>query len=112
MAMCAITVIVWPTQDDADTWGDLCDPAPANEFVVGSTDPDGDGYADDHDNCPCSFNPAQEDSDGDGYGDSCDACDFHLVELPNLRDGSCRRGDARCQHQHGPTARLNLHSEN
>ena len=54
----------------------------ATPFVVGTTDPDGDTHADDHDNCPCSFNPLQEDYDGDGYGDNCDVCDFHLVELP------------------------------
>jgi hypothetical protein len=45
------------------------------------TDGDGDGIADDVDNCPCIFNPirpldegAQADFDGDGTGDACDPC--------------------------------------
>ncbi|GGD40832.1 invasin domain 3-containing protein [Muriicola marianensis] len=35
-------------------------------------DSDGDGIPDSDDNCPDSFNPAQEDLDGDGLGDGCD----------------------------------------
>jgi len=35
-------------------------------------DLDGDGYANDADNCPDVFNPDQVDSDGDGIGDACD----------------------------------------
>jgi len=38
------------------------------------TDGDGDGVADDVDNCPLIINPGQEDSDGDGVGDACDTC--------------------------------------
>ena len=35
-------------------------------------DKDGDGVANDDDNCPKKANPQQEDSDGDGTGDVCD----------------------------------------
>jgi hypothetical protein len=37
-------------------------------------DTDGDGIADDQDNCPTLANPGQKDSDGDGIGDRCDNC--------------------------------------
>src|SRR3954469_19675175 len=37
-------------------------------------DADGDGRADDYDNCPWAPNRDQVDSDGDGVGDSCDNC--------------------------------------
>ncbi|MGB4259854.1 MAG: thrombospondin type 3 repeat-containing protein [Phycisphaerae bacterium] len=37
-------------------------------------DKDGDGTADDFDNCPNVANPDQADSDGDGVGDACDNC--------------------------------------
>jgi predicted extracellular nuclease len=37
-------------------------------------DSDGDGIADDVDNCPYTYNPGQEDGDGDGIGDACDSC--------------------------------------
>ncbi len=46
-------------------------------------DYDGDGIADDKDNCPYTVNPAQGDSDGngtpepDGVGDRCDNCPNH-----------------------------------
>ncbi|MFB6350871.1 MAG: hypothetical protein ABEN55_04770, partial [Bradymonadaceae bacterium] len=35
-------------------------------------DGDGDGTADDEDNCPLTVNKAQADTDGDGLGDACD----------------------------------------
>ena len=41
-------------------------------FTIVSGDADGDGIADDVDNCPAVFNPLQEDIDGDGIGDSCE----------------------------------------
>ncbi|MDF1545430.1 MAG: thrombospondin type 3 repeat-containing protein [bacterium] len=41
---------------------------------AGGADLDGDGFADDCDNCPTVFNPDQLDSDGDGAGDLCDNC--------------------------------------
>ena len=39
----------------------------------GTADSDGDGVADDVDNCRAMANPAQLDMDGDGYGQACDA---------------------------------------
>ena len=40
----------------------------------GGDDSDGDGIADEFDNCPSVYNPDQEDTDSDGTGDSCDVC--------------------------------------
>ena len=40
----------------------------------GIPDQDGDGVADDQDNCPGMANPTQIDTDGDGQGDLCDSC--------------------------------------
>jgi len=37
-------------------------------------DSDQDGWSDDLDNCPDSYNPDQVDNDEDGFGDVCDAC--------------------------------------
>jgi large repetitive protein len=60
-----------------------CTPFRPNEFtgVPGSNDLDGDGVADDRDNCPNVFNPPrpldmgmQADADSDGAGDACDLC--------------------------------------
>ncbi len=41
---------------------------------VKSPDSDGDGIADEDDNCPDIANTGQSDSDGDTVGDSCDIC--------------------------------------
>ncbi len=41
---------------------------------AGVVDADGDGIADDLDNCPDDANSGQEDGDGDGVGDACDVC--------------------------------------
>ncbi len=55
-------------QANTDYWtdlsGDACD-----------TDTDGDDIANIDDNCPMTYNPAQDDSDGDGVGDICDGKD-------------------------------------
>jgi hypothetical protein len=44
--------------------------SPVHAFDV--SDVDGDGYADDVDNCPTVSNPGQENNDGDIEGDACD----------------------------------------
>lgn len=52
-------------------------------------DGDGDGIADDEDNCPHNFNPDQGDLDNDGFGDECDPC----PEDPNKTEpGICGCG--------------------
>jgi hypothetical protein len=43
-----------------------------SEFSRAFQDADGDGFADEADNCPTTFNPAQIDNDFDGRGDDCD----------------------------------------
>jgi Thrombospondin type 3 repeat len=45
-----------------------------DNLVLEPVDEDGDGIADDEDNCPDTPNPDQADVDGDGAGDACDAC--------------------------------------
>jgi len=44
------------------------------EFCYSTTDGDGDGVPDAHDNCPNRPNTGQENSDGDMFGDTCDIC--------------------------------------
>ena len=44
-------------------------------LVATSNDSDGDGIADDQDNCPAVANPDQLDTDEDGLGDACDPDD-------------------------------------
>jgi len=46
---------------DGNGTGDICDP-----------DLDGDGAANDTDNCPTTANSSQADFDGDSLGDACD----------------------------------------
>jgi hypothetical protein len=47
---------------------------PAQTFVA--PDSDGDGIADNADNCPALPNPLQQDADDDGVGDVCDNCPY------------------------------------
>ena len=66
---------------------------PCAEWPSPIFDLDGDGIADDEDNCPGVANPDQADADGDGTGDACepecDADDDCGEELLCV-DGQCR----------------------
>ena len=44
-------------------------------------DVDGDGIANEADNCPTDFNPDQKDVDGDGIGDVCDSFNGPRADL-------------------------------
>ena len=57
------------------------------DAASGNGDRDGDGLADDADNCEAVANADQHDEDHDGRGDACDVCP-HLVD-----DGADRDGD-------------------
>ncbi len=50
-------------------------------------DTDGDGVADNVDNCPFVANPNQQNSDGDGAGDVCDACPYDYNNLCATLEG-------------------------
>jgi hypothetical protein len=51
-------------------------------IAVVPADGDGDGVADDEDNCPAVPNPGQQDADGDGRGDACDSHSFGGFRAP------------------------------
>lgn len=56
---------------------------------TGGSDADGDGVADDADNCAAVSNADQADRDGDGVGDACDGC----PDDPNsVQPGPCGCG--------------------
>lgn len=72
------------------------------EYSKGITadDSDGDGIANDADNCPNIFNPvrpldgaAQADIDGDKVGDACDACPFDANDACKPLDANDIDGD-------------------
>lgn len=70
--------VINPMQDDTDgdLLGDACD-----------ADDDGDGLADEDDNCPLVQNIDQSDQDGDGIGDVCDSCPEQFNEDQRDIDG-------------------------
>jgi len=59
-------------------------------------DVDGDGVADNDDNCPAVTNPQQTDTDGDGQGDACDQDDDNdsRGQTKVVAAGSCQTGGA------------------
>ena len=59
-----------------------------NIVAAGSTlsDFDGDGIADEMDNCPTQYNPDQADGDGNGVGDVCDVIDSDGDGIFDARD--------------------------
>ncbi|MBD3257170.1 hypothetical protein GF377_01960 [candidate division GN15 bacterium] len=67
--------------DDVQLTAYVCDP-----------DADGDGIADDIDNCPLVHNPEQEDTDGDGIGDAC-CCIGMRGNADCSADGACTLSD-------------------
>jgi len=92
---------------DGDAVGDVCDPCtdtdadlfgnmdfPANVCPVDlcpfspgpNIDSDGDGWADECDNCPAIANASQADADFDGQGDVCDLCPHVFLGLPSPFD--------------------------
>lgn len=52
-----------------------------------SDDVDGDGIANEHDNCPTVYNPDQKDTDHDGFGDACDFCPMLATTVNHDEDG-------------------------
>ncbi len=74
---------------DSDSDGDACDVCPTEAGVTqcagfDPNDRDGDGIANDADNCPGISNADQADGEGDGIGDLCDGCPFD-----DDSDGTC-----------------------
>lgn len=57
------------------------------------TDTDGDGIADDEDNCPTVANADQEDADGDDLGDACDTNSYAPAVSAGAADANGNEGD-------------------
>ena len=65
--------------------------------IIWAPDSDDDGWSDDDDNCPDTYNPDQTGDDGDGWGAACDCDDPDAgvnpgaTELCNRIDDNCNR---------------------
>ncbi len=71
----------WTYSKDGNTSdGSDCGWVDFISFPDVNSDRDNDGYDNDVDNCPDTYNPGQEDTDFDGFGDSCDNC----IDVPNV----------------------------
>jgi hypothetical protein len=69
---------------DGDGVADNLDNCPT-VYNPSQSDVDGDNRGDDCDNCPTVYNPTQVDTDGDGLGDECDP-DIDNDGIPNALD--------------------------
>ncbi|MCB9344557.1 MAG: T9SS type A sorting domain-containing protein [Lewinellaceae bacterium] len=77
-----MSVIETASQTVVATIDGFTNPTSLVIFGTSVPDSDGDGIADDVDNCIETANPDQADEDGDGIGDACDAC-------PTVPDPNC-----------------------
>jgi uncharacterized membrane protein len=77
----ALGSVAWAADRDGDGIADEQDncPAVAN---AGQRDADGDGVGDRCDNCRLQANADQADADGDGVGDVCDLCPDTTADVP------------------------------
>jgi hypothetical protein len=82
------------TISDSGPGGYHTTPANFTLHVTGPaiTDSDGDGVADDVDNCPGAANADQADADGDNVGDACDANSYAPAVASAAADASGNEG--------------------
>ncbi|HWC14058.1 MAG TPA: CocE/NonD family hydrolase [Actinomycetota bacterium] len=73
---------------------DAVQPLPQEAEEQPPADTDGDGVADDADNCPEVANPGQEDADGDGRGNACDPAEHTTIQFTERSAESGQHSDA------------------